>query len=84
MRITAIRETFEELGVIFCRDRKSLSNNEGYGNFKEDFDRKHWQGIVHNDASKFLNLCEELDVVPDLWSLYEWSNWFTPSSFKKR
>ncbi|XP_023304206.2 acyl-coenzyme A diphosphatase NUDT19-like [Lucilia cuprina] len=86
LRITAIRETFEELGIILCRDRKSLSSpdGKGYGNFKEDFDRKHWQNVVHNDASKFLSLCEELDVVPDLWSLYEWSNWFTPSTFKKR
>ena len=86
LRITAIRETFEELGIIFCRDRKSLTSadGKGYGNFKEDFDRKHWQSLIHNDASKFLTLCEELDIVPDIWSLCEWSNWFTPSTFKKR
>lgn len=86
LRITAIRETFEELGVIFCRSRKSLASTDGngYGHFREDFDRKHWQSLIHNDASKFLSLCEELDIVPDVWSLYEWSNWFTPSTFKKR
>ncbi|TMW42698.1 hypothetical protein DOY81_012222 [Sarcophaga bullata] len=31
LRITAIRETFEELGIIFCRDRKSLSTADNNG-----------------------------------------------------
>ncbi|XP_075150245.1 acyl-coenzyme A diphosphatase NUDT19-like [Haematobia irritans] len=86
LRIAAIREAFEELGVIFCRDSKSLKDGagEGYGNFKEDFDRHHWQKLVHKDANQFLNLCQTLEIVPDLWSLYEWSNWFTPATFKKR
>lgn len=85
LRIAAIREAFEELGVIFCRDRKHIAGDSGgYGNFRENFDRSHWQKLVHNDSNKFLTLCEELDIVPDLWSLYEWSNWFTPSTFKKR
>uniref|UniRef100_A0A1I8MI79 Nudix hydrolase domain-containing protein n=1 Tax=Musca domestica TaxID=7370 RepID=A0A1I8MI79_MUSDO len=86
LRIAAIREAFEELGVIFCRDRKSLASGvgEGYGNFREDFDRNHWQKLVHNDSTKFLELCEALEIVPDLWSLHQWSNWFTPTTFKKR
>lgn len=34
---------------------------------------------VFNDATKFIKLCEQLDVVPDIWSLYEWSVWLTPT-----
>lgn len=37
---------------------------------------------VYEDASNFLKLCEELNVVPDLWSLHEWSVWLTPT-FKR-
>uniref|UniRef100_A0A1B0A518 Nudix hydrolase domain-containing protein n=1 Tax=Glossina pallidipes TaxID=7398 RepID=A0A1B0A518_GLOPL len=86
LRITALRETFEEVGIMLCLDSNSLreSHNKAYGDVKEDFDRQYWQNVVHEDASKFLTLCEELKVVPDLWSLHEWSNWFTPSTFKKR
>lgn len=36
-----------------------------------------WQ--VFNDATKFIKLCEQLNVVPDIWSLYEWSIWLTPT-----
>lgn len=88
MRITAIRETFEEVGILFCRKRQELASltktNNVYGRFEEDFDRTQWQNLVHNDATKFIELCEHLDIVPDVWSLHKWSNWCTPSSFKKR
>ena len=26
----------------------------------------------------FLDLCNELRVVPNIWGLYEWCNWLTP------
>nr|XP_017108858.2 nucleoside diphosphate-linked moiety X motif 19 [Drosophila bipectinata] len=84
LRLTAIRETFEELGILLCRDKKSLSSTSGYGKFYDQFDRARWQHVVHNDASQFLELCNHLDVVPDVWSLFEWSVWRTPSTFKKR
>lgn len=38
---------------------------------------------VYKDASKFLKLCEILDVVPDLWSLHLWSVWLSPT-FKRQ
>ena len=84
LRITAIRETFEEVGILFCKDSKSLASNDGFGSFKEDFDRKHWQAAVHKDPTQFIMLCKELNVIPDLWSLQEWSTWLTPATFKKR
>jgi len=84
LRLTALRETFEELGILLCRDSKSLTSTSGYGKFYDQFDRVHWQHIVHNDASQFLKLCKQLEVLPDVWSLHEWSVWRTPSTFKKR
>ncbi|XP_017153619.2 nucleoside diphosphate-linked moiety X motif 19 [Drosophila miranda] len=84
LRLTALRETFEELGILLCRDAKTLTSTSGYGQFYEQFDRAHWQHLVHNDASQFLELCKQLEVVPDIWSLHDWSVWRTPSTFKKR
>ncbi|XP_017015818.2 acyl-coenzyme A diphosphatase NUDT19 [Drosophila takahashii] len=84
LRLTALRETFEELGILLCRDSKSLTSTSGYGKFYDQFDRVHWQHIVHNDASQFLELCKQLDVLPDVWSLHEWSAWRTPSTFKNK
>lgn len=84
LRISAIRETFEEVGVLICKNKAEIYHNYEYGNFLESFDREKWQKIVHNDPDRFLELCQTLNVVPDLWSLYEWSAWLTPASFPKR
>ena len=32
------------------------------------------------DGSAFIDLCVETGLCPDVWSLYEWSNWLTPIS----
>lgn len=29
-------------------------------------------------------MCLELEIVPDLWNLYEWTAWLTPTSFGKK
>jgi nucleoside diphosphate-linked moiety X motif 19, mitochondrial len=105
LRITAIRETFEELGVLLCKNKEQLKDSSLFSNLKNNFDVEFWQKqvdfilISHNtafklkqisqffcqvykDGSNFLRLCEELNVVPDLWSLHEWSCWLTPT-FKR-
>lgn len=70
---------------MLCRsEQDSPQFVTDYGAYKNNFDCKHWQQLVHNDASKFLSLCEHLNVVPDIGSLFEWSNWITPATFKKR
>lgn len=84
LRITAIREAFEEVGVFLCRSKNNLSDIDAFGKFREDFDRVHWQRVVHNDASQFFTLCMKLEVVPDLWRLHQWSSWLTPTTFNKR
>ena len=34
--------------------------------------------------SDFLTMCKELDVCPNIWSLYEWSDWLTPLHLKTK
>jgi len=93
-RICAIRETFEETGVLLARsnangleDEKTALFSDCY-QFKSLSDLKSWQKRVHNDANQFLELCTQLKCVPDVWGLHEWANWLTPSkmmtTFKKR
>lgn len=45
LRITAIRETFEELGVLICRQRNDVISNK-YARYITDFDVKYWQDKV--------------------------------------
>ncbi|KOX69329.1 Nucleoside diphosphate-linked moiety X motif 19, mitochondrial [Melipona quadrifasciata] len=56
LRITAIRETFEECGILLCKQSREDK--------REDFG---WAQYMNN-----------------LWSLYEWSNWLTPTFFSER
>lgn len=72
-RICAIRETFEEIGILLVRDAN--------GNSKHSLNAEElstWRRFVHKNAENFRRLCEEIQMVPDVWSLYEWSNWLTP------
>ncbi|XP_017875243.1 nucleoside diphosphate-linked moiety X motif 19-like [Ceratina calcarata] len=85
LRITAIRETFEESGILICRQSQE-TNDFGWANYVKipENDIRDWQERVHNDAKEFYTLCENFNCYPDLWSLYEWSNWLTPTYFVGR
>lgn len=86
LRITAIRETFEECGILLCKQNKTdgiLSQwSQSLQISKEEV--QDWQHKVHDDAKEFYTLCEQFKCYPDLWSLHEWSNWLTPTYFSKR
>lgn len=83
LRISAIRETFEETGVLLLTKGKNSTRN-GNEPLSDDVDSKvdfsSWRDKVRNSALSFLELCEETNLIPDLWSLYEWSDWLTPIS----
>ncbi|XP_034099206.2 acyl-coenzyme A diphosphatase NUDT19 [Drosophila albomicans] len=86
LRLTALRECFEEVGILLCRTREQLAhlNDEHLlAQFQQNFDRDAWQRRVHNKPSEFLDLCRELKVVPDLWALQEWCAWASPAIIKK-
>lgn len=85
-RICAIRETFEESGVLLVRSldkggnfRPSLWEGPSWASYcQEEAVINEWRQRVDKDPSEFLRMCQELRMVPDVWSLYEWSNWLTP------
>ncbi|XP_020287428.1 nucleoside diphosphate-linked moiety X motif 19-like [Pseudomyrmex gracilis] len=86
LRITAIRETFEECGVLMCRHKRDAAASSNW--IKEmsvpKSELELWRNKVHNDAKEFITLCEKFKCYPDLWALHEWGNWITPTIFKKR
>ncbi|XP_030569813.1 nucleoside diphosphate-linked moiety X motif 19 [Drosophila novamexicana] len=89
LRLTALRECFEEVGILICRSRAQLNQLDAvaltaqFQPEQQHFDRESWQRRVHNKPSEFLELCRELQVVPDLWALHEWSAWASPAIVKK-
>ncbi|XP_012274102.1 nucleoside diphosphate-linked moiety X motif 19 [Orussus abietinus] len=83
LRITAIRETFEESGILLCRQKKDPEDLK-WGQYIEGEEVNSWQIKVQKDASKFYEMCESLQCVPDLWALQEWSNWLTPAFLDKK
>lgn len=86
-RICAIRETFEESGVLLAvpaeqsRSKLTSLDNSALYPLSVHKDLKTidaWRQKVNKDPNEFLNMCLELDLIPEVWSLYEWSNWLTP------
>lgn len=82
LRISALRETFEETGVLLLTrpgdeadSYKPLSDQDNVS-----VDLSAWRDRVRKDAGAFLDLCLETNLCPNLWSLYEWWNWLTPTS----
>ena len=85
-RITAIRETFEESGVLLVTPTGDFSSLAGA---VQDKCRPaglcgssgwKWRQKIREDASAFRDLCRHLGVVPNVWALRSWSNWLTPPS----
>lgn len=95
-RICAIRETFEESGVLlagrptevmqslFLRREKTFAPASVFSGFATEEVGVEWQQRVHKDASQFRVMCGQLGVVPNLWSLFELSNILTPSLSSRR
>lgn len=85
LRINAIRETFEELGVVICRDPSTTSTSP-FSSFlhTKDCDIPAWQKKVHSHEESLLTFCEKFKVVPDIMNIYEWSCWLTPTFFRPR
>lgn len=82
LRIAAIRETFEETGVLLMtrpKDKKSSSIS-----WYEDIDLAAWQEKIRKDPLAFTEFCLEANVCPDIWSLHEWWDWLTPTSVGHR
>jgi len=76
-RIAAIRETFEESGILVANPQEKLQ-------VIPVEELKKWRNKVHENASQFLTLCQTYQIYPDIHRLHEWSNWITPTIETKR
>jgi len=82
-RICAIRETFEETGLLIAtqdkNDNKKKNEYSSVYKFKDASSADYWRKQVYKNAENFLQLCLELKCTPDIWSLHEWACWLTPT-----
>lgn len=77
LRIAAIREAYEETGILLARhaDGAHFRGDERAGRARDD--------IAH-DRRSFLDLVSELDVKLDLDALSVFARWITPEMMPKR
>lgn len=84
LRLTAIRETFEELGVIFCRDPLDSLSASPFSKFyhTKSCDIPMWQDKIHDHKISLLEFCEKFGVIPDILNIHEWSCWLAPPVYR--
>lgn len=70
-RVAGIREVLEETGV-FISDTGAKAIPAS--------DRR----VIHKDASKFVDFCQQTNSYPDISRLTEWSIWLTPTGLDSR
>ncbi|AWP01802.1 putative nucleoside diphosphate-linked moiety X motif 19 mitochondrial [Scophthalmus maximus] len=92
LRICALRETFEESGVLLTVPKPEEGRLiKGIGDRGATDRARHcevngmhsgelhrWRSLVIQNPSNFARMCRELEVLPNIWALHEWSNWLTP------
>lgn len=84
-RLCAIRETFEETGLLLAK-RKKRDASSSYEQADlyvshlpmERSESSKWRKRLEKSSAEFVNMCLELDLVPDVMALHEWANWITP------
>ncbi|XP_075045304.1 acyl-coenzyme A diphosphatase NUDT19 [Mixophyes fleayi] len=80
-RICAIRETFEESGVLLVVPEDStIEDNQNCADaYRQNLDAvARWREEVQDNPKQFIEMCKELRCVPNIWALHEWGNWLTP------
>ncbi|KAF6731115.1 Nucleoside diphosphate-linked moiety X motif 19, mitochondrial [Oryzias melastigma] len=85
LRICALRETFEESGVLLVVPKTeviSLENAYYSKPYKAPpfsvSELSQWRTLVNQNPTNFIRMCRELEVLPNIWALHEWGNWLTP------
>lgn len=82
-RICALRETFEESGVLLAVPAGNASSEvtrrlpSNVGDLRST-ELSRWRSLVNQDPCNFVRMCKEMHVLPNIWALHEWSNWLTP------
>lgn len=84
-RICAVRETFEESGILLVVPQKadetqhqppmSLAPIAQY----DKHELNKWRSLVLKNPVNFIDMCKELECMPNIWAMHEWGNWLTPT-----
>ncbi|KAF2822693.1 hypothetical protein CC86DRAFT_301102 [Ophiobolus disseminans] len=79
-RMAAVRETFEECGILLAKNKKTGKL------FTEvsDKDREEGRKAIHSGKVKFADLLEQWGATPDTESLIPFTRWITPPNVPKR
>ncbi|KLT45203.1 hypothetical protein CC85DRAFT_282693 [Cutaneotrichosporon oleaginosum] len=77
-RLCAIRETFEESGVLLAKDRTGQLVD------LPEATRKKMRVAVHKEEVKFVDWLKEIGAEPELDALIPFTRWITPPGFPKR
>ncbi|KAG7473525.1 hypothetical protein MATL_G00096730 [Megalops atlanticus] len=94
-RICAVRETFEESGVLLVvpkNEEHSIVNSLNQSRdsnippsltrITELWDTRElakWRSLVIENPFNFIRMCKELECMPNIWAMHEWGNWLTPT-----
>lgn len=86
LRVTAIRETFEESGILLCKkiNGHKIDPRTTTAIHLEIDSIDKWRKLVRKNASNFIDLCTQNNCYPDVSSLHLWSNWLTPPVLKHK
>ncbi|XP_013880493.1 acyl-coenzyme A diphosphatase NUDT19 [Austrofundulus limnaeus] len=82
LRICALRETFEESGVLLVVSKREEKRFKGLEDGCDvcSGELTKWRDLVNQNPSNFIRMCRELEILPNIWALHEWSNWLTPEA----
>jgi 8-oxo-dGTP pyrophosphatase MutT (NUDIX family) len=81
-RMAAVRETFEECGILLAKNKSTGKFGTGVG--VSDEEREEGRKAVHAGTTKFTDLLTKWDASPDLESLIPFTRWITPPNVPKR
>ena len=67
-RICAVRELFEESGILLATTQRNLSRKHtGSVISMQKETLSKWRKLIAQNDSNFLLMCQEMNVLPDLW-----------------
>jgi len=86
LRISAIREMFEETGILIASHKEDVSIKQSTGTcyqMEEKLGIK-WRKEIGEQPNHFINLFEENDLYPNLSALHDWWAWLSPTDLPHR
>lgn len=83
LRIAAIRETFEECGILLCKRKTDEKRTVTVGHC-EIANMEAWRERVRKNANEFLTMCLQHDCYPCVSNLHLIGNWISPFSLPRR